>query len=125
MLKKFQMEDCKLVSTPMIIGCKLSKDDESKEVDQRIYRSMIGSLLYVTTSRPDVMQAIGQVVRFQAAPKENHIITVKRIFSYLKGTLDFGIWYPKGNDLTLIAYLDIDWAGCVDDRKSTSGTAFF
>ena len=125
MLKKFQMEDCKPVSTPMITGCKLSKDDESKEVDQRLYRSMIGSLLYVTASRPDVMQAIGQVARFQAAPKENHIIAVKRIFKYLKGTVDFGLWYPKGNDLTLIAYSDADWAGCVDDRKITSGIAFF
>ena len=86
---------------------------------------MIGSLLYLTASRLDVMQTIGQVARFQAAPKETHIIAVKRIFMYLKGTLDFGLWYPKGNDLTLIAYSDTDWAGCVDDRKSTSGTAFF
>ena len=119
------MEDCKPMSTPMIISCKLSKDDESKEFDQRLYMSMIGSLLYVTTSRPDVTQAIGKVVRFQAAPKETHIIAVKRIFRYLKGTLDFGLWYPKGNDLTLIAYSDTNWAGCVDDRKSISGTMFF
>ena len=69
---------------------------------------MIGSLLYVTASKPDVMQAVGQVARFQAAPKENHIIAVKRIFRYLKGTLDFGLWYPKGNDLTLMAYSDVD-----------------
>ena len=86
---------------------------------------MIGSLLYVTTSRPDVMQAVGQVARFQAAPKETHIMAVKRIFKYLKGTLDFGLWYPKGNDMTLIAYSDVDWVGCVDDRKSTSGTNLF
>ena len=101
----------------MITGCKLSKDDESKEVDQRLYRSMIGSLLYVTASRPYVMQVVGQVARFQAAPKETHIITVKRIFRYLKGTMDFGLRYPKGNELTLIAYSDADWAGCVDDKK--------
>ena len=125
MLKKFGMEDCKPVSTPMIIGCKLIKDDESKEVDQRLYRSMIGSLLYVTASRPDVMQAIGQVARFQATPKETHVLAVKRIFRYLKGTIDFGIWYPKGNDLTLVSYTDADWAGNIDDRKSTSGEAFY
>ena len=65
MLKKFRMEDCKPVSTPMVTGCKLSKDDESKEVDQRQYRSMIGSLLYVTALRPDVMQAVGQVMFWQ------------------------------------------------------------
>ena len=71
MLKKFGMEDCKLVSTPMTIGCKLSKDNDSKEVDQKLYRSMIGSLLYVTTSRPDVMQAIGLVAKFQAKPRKH------------------------------------------------------
>ena len=96
MLKKFQMEDCKPVSTPMITGCELSKDDESKEVYQRLYRSMIGSLLYVTASIPDVMQVVGQVARFQAAPKETHIIAVKRIFRYLKGTLDLHFCIQKG-----------------------------
>ena len=75
----------------MIINSKLRKEDESKEVDQRIYRSIIGSLLYVTTSSLDMMQVVGQVERFQDGPKETHIITVKRIFRYLKGTMDFGI----------------------------------
>ena len=97
MLKKFGMEDCKPISTPMIIGCKLSKDDESKEMDQKLYRSMIGSLLYVTTSRLDVMQEVGLVARFQANPKEAHVLAIKRIFRYLKGTIEFGLWYPKGN----------------------------
>ena len=69
MLKKFKMEDCKHVLTPMVIGCKLSLEDSSKDVDQRLYRSMIGNLLYVTTSRLDVMQAVGQVAIFQAAPR--------------------------------------------------------
>jgi hypothetical protein len=120
MLKRFGMEDCKPVITPMQTSCKLSKDDDSKSTDQRQYRSMIGSLLYVTTSRPDVMQAVGQVARFQAAPKESHVLAVKRIFRYLKGTEEFGLWYPKGKDLSLIAYTDADWAGCIDDRRSTS-----
>ena len=74
------MEDSKPVSTPMITGCKLSKDDESPDVDQKLYRSMIGSLLYVTASRPDVMHAVGLVGRFQANPKESHLQAVKRIF---------------------------------------------
>ena len=69
MLKKFKMEDCKPVLTLMVTGCKLSINDSSKDVDQRLYRSMIGSLLYVTASRLDVMQAVGQVARFQATPK--------------------------------------------------------
>jgi hypothetical protein len=86
MLKRFRMEDCKLVITPMQTSCKLRKDDDSKSTDQRQYRSMIGSLLYVKTSRLDVMQAVGKVARFQAAPKELYVLAVKRIFRYLKGT---------------------------------------
>jgi hypothetical protein len=95
MLKKFGMEDCKPVSTPMQTSCKLRKDDDSKDAYQRLYRSMIGSLLYVTMSRPDVMQAVGQVARFQAAPKETHVMAVKRIFRYLKGNKRFWIMVSK------------------------------
>ena len=86
MLKRFGMEYCKLDTTPMQTSCKLSKDDDSKSTDQMQYRSMIGSLLYVTTSRPDVMKEVGHVERFQEAPKESHVLVVKRIFIYLKGT---------------------------------------
>jgi hypothetical protein len=74
------MEDCKPVITPMQTSCKLIKDDDSKSTYQRKYRSMIGSLLYVIASEPDVMQAVGHVTRFQAAPKESHVLAVKRIF---------------------------------------------
>jgi hypothetical protein len=80
MLKRFGMEHCKPVTTPMKNNCKMRKDDDSKSTDQRKYRSMIGSLLYVIASRPDVIQAVGQVERFQAAPKESHGLAVKRIF---------------------------------------------
>jgi hypothetical protein len=125
MLKRFGMEDCKLIITPMQTSCKLSKDDDSKSIDQRQYRSMIDNLLYVTTSRPYVMQEVGQVARFQAAPKESHVLTVKRIFRYLKGTEEFGLWYQKGKYLSLIAYIDADWAGCIDDQRSTSGATFY
>ena len=117
MLNFFGMEDCKPVITPMITSCKLSKDNESKEVDQRLYRSVIGILLYVTTSRLNVMQVVGQVARFQATPKETHVLAVKRIFRYLKGTTDFGLSYPKGNDLILVSYTDADWAGNIDEKK--------
>jgi hypothetical protein len=79
----------------MIIGCKLSKDDESLGVDQTMYRSIIGSLCYATTRKPDIMQVVGLVAKFQSAPKETHMKEVKRIFKYIKGTLDFGLWYPK------------------------------
>jgi hypothetical protein len=125
MLKRFQLEDCKPVSTPMTVGCKLSKDDESKTVDTKYYRSMIGSFLYVTTSRPDVKQIVGMVARFQVEPKEIHVQTVKRIFRYLKGTIDLGLWYPRKDSFTLKEYSYVDWVGSIDDRKSTSSGEFF
>eukprot|EP00253_Pinus_taeda_P032738 PITA_32738 len=108
MLRKFQTEDCKPVSTPMVIGCKLSKDNESKEFDQKLYRSMIGSLLYVRASRLEVMQAVEHVARFQATPKESHVLVVKSIFKYLKWTTNFGIWFPEGNELVITAYTHAD-----------------
>jgi hypothetical protein len=80
------MEDCKLVTTPIQTSCMLNKYDESKSTYQRQYKSMIGSLLYVTTSRPNVMQTIGEVAQFQATPKESHVLAVKKIFRYLQGT---------------------------------------
>ena len=98
MLKKFQMEDSSTVSTPMVVGCKLRKDDISPDVDQRTYRSMIGSLLYITASRPDIMQAVGMVGRFQSAPKQSHLVAVKRIFKYLKGIMTYGLWYPRNQN---------------------------
>jgi hypothetical protein len=109
----------------MITGCKLSLDDDSPKVDQTMYRSMIGSFLYSTKTKPDIMLVVGLVRRFQYAPRETHLKAVKRIFIYLKGTLEFGLWYPKIKYFTLNSYTDADWAGSIDDRKSTSGGAFF
>ena len=121
MLKRFQMED----STPMVTGCKLSKDDDSPDVDQSSYRSMIGNLLYITTSCPNIMHDVGMVGRYQVAPKQSHLLHVKRIFRYLKGTMDYGLWYPMNQNFQLSVYSDVDWANCVDEKKSTSGGAFF
>ena len=117
MLNFFKMEDSKRVGTPMVTGCKLTKVDESLEVYHTMFRSMIGSLLYVTTTRPDVMQVVGLVARFQTAPKDTHVTTVKRILIYLKDTMEYGLWYPKGQEFTLKAFTNADWAGSVDDRK--------
>jgi hypothetical protein len=125
MLKKFEMEDCTLVSTPMLSGFKLRKDDEYKEADHRLYRSMIGNLLYVIASRPDVMQVVGQFAIFQETPKETYVMAVNRIFKYLNGTTKFGLWYPKGNELTMVIYIDGGWVASIDDRRSTSGTTFY
>ena len=125
MLKRFQLEYCKHVCTPMEFSCKLYKEDESKDLDPKNYISVIGSLLYVTASRPDVKQAVGMVSRFQAAPRESHVQAVKRIFRYLKGTIDLGLWYPSKNTFSLKSYSDANWVGFVDDKKSTNGGSFF
>ena len=114
MLKIFKMEDSKLVSTPMITCCKLSKEDESLDVDYTMYRSMIGILLYVTGTRLDVMQAVGLVARFQSSPKETHVTIVKIIFKYLKGTMEYGLWYPKSEESILKSFTDANWARSVD-----------
>jgi hypothetical protein len=95
MLKRFGMEYCKPVITPMQTSCKLSKADDSKSTDQRQYRSMIGSLLYVIASKPNVMQKFGHVARFQATPKESCVLAVKKSLRYLKGTEEFGLCIQK------------------------------
>eukprot|EP00253_Pinus_taeda_P001740 PITA_01740 len=124
-LKKYGIEDSKPVCTPMVTGCSLSSNDESAAVHQPTYRSMIGSLLYLTGTQPNIMDAVEIVGRFQANPKESHLQAVKRIFKYLQGTQNFGLWYPRDTNLKLHAYTDADWVGSVDDRKSTSGGAFY
>eukprot|EP00253_Pinus_taeda_P007182 PITA_07182 len=124
-LKKCGMEDAKPVCTPVVTGCTLSANDESVAVRQPTYRSMIGSLVYLTGTQPNIMHAVGIVRRFQENPKESHLQAVKRIFKYLQGTQNYGLWYPRNTDLTLHAYTDADWARSMDDRKSTSGGAFF
>ena len=124
-LKKYGMEDSKPVCTPMFTGCSLSANDECVGVHQPTYRSMIGSLLYLTGTRPDIMHVVGIVGRFRANPKETHLQAVKRIFQYLQGTQNYGLWYPRDTYLTLHAYTDADWAGSTDDRKSSSGGALF
>eukprot|EP00253_Pinus_taeda_P031273 PITA_31273 len=124
-LKKYGMEDSKLVCTPMVTGCSPSANDESVAVHQPTYRSMIRSLLYLTGTQPDIMHTVGIVGRFQENANETHLQAVKRIFKYLQGTQNYGLWYPRDTDLTLHAYTDADWAGSVDDRKSPSGGAFF
>jgi len=124
-LKKYGMEDYNPMSTPIVTKCNLSSHDYSRMVNQPMYRYMIGSLPNLTGTRPDIMHAVGIVGKFQANPKESHLQTVKIIIKHLQGTQYFGLWYPKNFDLTLHAYTYVDWAGNVDDHKSTSGGAFY
>jgi hypothetical protein len=125
MLKKFGLEDSKPIKTPMSTETKLTKDEESESVDSTKYRGMIGSLLYLTASRPDIMFSVCLCARFQEDPKTTHLEAVKRIFRYIKGTTHLGLWYPKGTGIDTIVYADSDHAGDYVDRKSTSGTCTF
>ena len=102
------MEDSKPVGTPMCTILKLTKDGESKEVDQTLYRSMIEKVQYVVHTRPDIALAIGIVARFSAKPRENHMMAVKRILRYLKGTEDYGLWYKLGGNIDLKVFTDVD-----------------
>ncbi|KAK2390888.1 putative mitochondrial protein [Trifolium repens] len=122
LLKKFDMENCKEIATPMSTSTYVDQDESGKPIDITKYRGMIGSLLYLTASRPDIMFSVCLCARFQANPKESHLSSVKRIMKYLKGTTNVGLWYPKGSTCDLVGYSDSDYAGCKTDRKSTSGT---
>ncbi|GJU55323.1 retrovirus-related pol polyprotein from transposon TNT 1-94 [Tanacetum coccineum] len=121
-LKKYGFESCDPVDTPMVEKSKLDEDKEGKAVDPSHYRGMIGTLLYLTASRPDLQFAICMCARYQARPTEKHLNAVKRIFRYLKGTVHRGLWYPKDSSFALTAFADADHAGCQDTRRSTSGS---
>ncbi|GJV35661.1 retrovirus-related pol polyprotein from transposon TNT 1-94 [Tanacetum coccineum] len=125
MLKKFGLEDSKPMKTPMSTETKLTRDEEGESVDNTKYRGMIGSLLYLTASRPDIMFSVCLCARFQEDPKTSHLEAVKRIFRYIKGTTHLGLWYPKGSGIETIVYADSDHAGDYVDRKSTSGVCTF
>lgn len=124
LLKKFSMENSKPVATPVEIGSKLIKSNETdKLVDPEMYQSVVGQLLYLSTrTRPDIAYAVSNVARFSSKPSQQHWIAVKRIMRYLNGTIDYGLLYEKNS--TIEGFSDADWAGDLNDRKSTSGYVF-
>jgi hypothetical protein len=124
-LKKFGMDKVKPIKMPMGTNDHLDLDLGSTSVDQKVYRSMIGSLLYLCASSPDIMLSACMCARFQATPKDCHLRAVKKIMRYLVLTPNLGRWYPKGSHFELLGYSEADYAGCKVDRKSTSGTCQF
>ncbi|GKD41001.1 putative ribonuclease H-like domain-containing protein [Tanacetum coccineum] len=124
-LKKFGFSDVKTASTPMETHKPLLKDADGKDVDEHLYRSMIGSLMYLTSLRPDIMFAVCAYARFQVYPKSSHLHIVKRIFRYLKGQPKLGYWYTKDSPFDLVAYTDSDYAGASLDKKSITGGCQF
>nr|GEW12326.1 hypothetical protein [Tanacetum cinerariifolium] len=124
-LKKYSFDSCDPVDTPMVEKSKLDEDKKGKAVDPSHYRGMIGILLYLTASRPDLQFAICMCARYQARPTEKQLHTIKRIFRYLRGTVNRGLWYLKDSLIALTAFADADHASCQDTRRSTSSSLQF
>nr|GFB61418.1 retrovirus-related Pol polyprotein from transposon TNT 1-94 [Tanacetum cinerariifolium] len=124
-LKKYGFESCDPVDTPIVEKSKLDKDREGKAVDPSHYRGMIGTFLYLTASRSGLQFAICMCARYHARPTEKHVHAVKRIFRYLRGTINRGLWYPKDSSVALTAFADADHVGCQDTCRSTSGSVQF
>ncbi|XP_040369459.1 secreted RxLR effector protein 161-like [Rosa chinensis] len=123
-VKKFQMEKCNSVGTPTEPGLKLMKNSRGKKVNNTLYKKIVGSLMYLTATRPDIKHGVSLVSRYMENPTEEHFLAAKRIFLYLQGTIDLGIFYKKGEQSSLIGFTDSDYAGDIDDRRSTSGHVF-
>ncbi|GJX94047.1 retrovirus-related pol polyprotein from transposon TNT 1-94 [Tanacetum coccineum] len=121
-LKKYGIESSDPVDTPMVEKSKLDKDTQGKAIDPTHYRGMVGTLMYLIASRPDLTFVVCMFARYQAKPTKKHLHVVKRIFKYLKGTVNRGLWYPKDSSIALTAYADADHAGCQDTRLSTFGS---
>ncbi|GKA48900.1 retrovirus-related pol polyprotein from transposon TNT 1-94 [Tanacetum coccineum] len=124
-LKKFGFDTCTPIDTPMAERPNLDEDKGGKLIDPTRFRGMVGSLMYLSASRPDIVFAVCMCARYQAKPTEMHLTAIKRIFRYLKGTIHMGLWYPKDSGFELKAFADADYAGCHDTRRSTSGSAQF
>ncbi|XP_074378125.1 secreted RxLR effector protein 161-like [Apium graveolens] len=123
-LKKFRMKECKLVSTPAEPSIKLRDDSTKEPVNLMLFKSLIGSLRYLTFTHPDIMYAVGLVSRYIKKPKQDHFMAAKRILRYIEGTLDHGLFYTYSQDSKLVGYSDSDYGGDLDDGKSTSGSTF-
>jgi hypothetical protein len=125
MLKKFDMDEAKPLSTPISTTMALDEDKEGEAVDQKEYQSMIGSLLYLTAMRPNIQFVVCLCTRFQSSPHTSHRQAIKRILRYLHFTPEFGLWFSASSSLSLYRYSDVDYVGCRVERKSTSGTCQF
>lgn len=126
LVSKFGFYETKIFNTSMSTTDKITKNLNGKSVDTKIYRNMIGSLLYLSTSRLDISYSIGACVRYQADPKESHLKVVKRIIRYINSTINHGLWYSfDTNNIVIVGYSDANRAGNVDDRKNTSGKCLY
>ena len=123
-LKKYGLEDCNSVRNPMVPGNKLTREGSGEAVDPTMYKQLVGSLRYLTATRPDLIYSVNIVSRYMENPRESHMLAVKRILRYVQGTLGYGIQYRRDGEEELVGFVDSDYAGDEDDRKSTSGYTF-
>ncbi|KAJ8628309.1 hypothetical protein MRB53_021616 [Persea americana] len=119
------MSNCNPVSTPVATGLRLTKEREGRDINPTLFKSLIGSLRYLTITRPDIVYAVGLLSQYMEIPKESHWVAAKRILRYIKGTMDLGLFYDYGNESKLYGYSDSDWGSDQDERKSTIGYVFY
>ena len=124
LLKRFNVLNCKVVATPMNLNEKLQPSDGTEEVNSSYFRSLVGGLIYLTHTRPDIAFSVGLISIFMHSPSMHHLGAAKRILRYIAGTTDFGLWYGHVSEFRLLGYTDSDWAGCLEDRRSISGYIF-
>jgi hypothetical protein len=123
-LKRFNMLECKSMNTPMEAKLKLLVDTSSDFIDATLYKQIIGSMMYLTNTRPDICFVVNTLSQFLVEPRHVHLVAIKHVMRYLKGTIDCGLSYDRDHDFTLSGYTDADWAGSVSDKKRTSGCCF-
>ena len=125
LIKRFGLDKAAQARTPMAANAKLTNDPSGESIDVTLYRSMIGCLLYLTASCPDIAFGVGICFRFQSNPKVSHLNAIKRIIKYVNGTCDYCLYYSKESNMSLAEYSDADWASNANDRKSTTGGCFY
>jgi hypothetical protein len=123
-LEKFKIDSYNAVNTPIATGLKLSRE-EGRSADSTVYKSLVGSLRYLTMTRPDILYGVGLVSRYMETPRESHWLIAKRILRYIKDTLNFDLFYTYGENAELVGYSDSDWGGDQDERKNTTGHVFY
>jgi hypothetical protein len=123
-LKQFSMTECKTMPIPMVMDLKKMNDDDSDEIDPHLYRQLIGSLMYLVNTKPDICYVVNVLSQFMSQPRQTHWIATKHVLRYLRGTVGYGLRYASSVDLSLQGYADVDWARSAMDQKSTSGCCF-
>jgi hypothetical protein len=123
-LNRFKMEDCRPMSTPMVTNWRKLSASESELVDVMRYRQLVGSLMYLVNTRPDICFVVNTLSQYMVEPRRVHWIAAKHVLRYIEGLMEYGLDYVRGDGVRLIGYTDSDWAGCVVDKKNTSGCCF-